>query len=167
MRLTVASVALALALLASRPANALGPIDVEIAGKLGYGSNFPTNFGFGGRAGVSFFGLYGGLNVVEYPFQVLTYGGEVGYGIKVSILTIRPLFGFGDAAVSLTPTAAICASGGTCPSLDTNYFYVQPGGLLELAFGHLILGVDAAAFVPTVSGSQASFTMNGEIGVKF
>src|SRR5580700_3511933 len=90
-----ASAAALLTLLSTSPAKALGPVDLEIAGKAGYasGSNFPTNFGFGGRAGVSFLGLYGGLNLVEYPFHVLTYGGEVGYGFKISFITLRPLVG--------------------------------------------------------------------------
>jgi hypothetical protein len=152
-----ASAAALVTLLAVRPAHALGPIDLEIAAKAGYGSN-NLDFGIGGRAGVSFFGLYGGVNVVDYLGQdsahVLTYGGEVGYGIKIAFVTIRPLVGFGDAVSS-------------APGGSTGSFYVEPGGLVQFSFGHLIFGVDAAALIPTVSGSSASLAIDGQIGVRF
>jgi hypothetical protein len=165
----VAPAAALLTLATSRPAHALGPVDLEIAGKVGYGSN-NLDLGLGGRAGVSFFGLYGGLNIVDYLGQssvhTLTYGGEVGYSFKIFFITIRPIVGFGDASVSIPQTAAVCAPGATCAA-SSNSFYLQPGGLLQFGFGHLIFGVDAGALIPTASGSQASFTMNGEIGVRF
>jgi hypothetical protein len=56
-----------------RDAHALGPLDIEIAGKAGYGTNPDSGLGFnplgvglGGRAGLSIFGLYAGVNVVDY-----------------------------------------------------------------------------------------------------
>jgi hypothetical protein len=158
-----ASAAALLTFVATLPAHALGPLDLEIAGKLGYGSDH-YDFGFGGRAGISFLGLYGGFNVVDYlgggtdhP-HILTYGGEVGFGFKISFVTIRPLVGFGDEIASGCGAVG-CSSGGS--------FYVQPGGLLQFTFGHLIFGVDAGALIPTTSGYPQAFTLNGEIGVRF
>jgi hypothetical protein len=89
----------------ARPAHALGPIDLEIAAKAGYGSN-DFGFGFGGRAGISFFGFYGGLSAVDYlgksvddvTTHTLLLGGELGFGIKISRLTIRPLLGLGEGS---------------------------------------------------------------------
>jgi hypothetical protein len=157
-----ASTAALFTLVSERPAHALGPIDLEIAAKAGYGSN-DLDFGIGGRAGISFFGLYGGVSLVDYLGQdsvhVLTYGGEVGFGIKIAFVTIRPLLGFGDAVTS-TPLGS------------SGSFYLQPAGLLQFSFGHLIFGVDAGALIPTSnavqgSGINAAFTMDGQVGVRF
>jgi hypothetical protein len=169
-KLLAASAASILLFASARPAHALGPVDLEIAGKVGYGSN-QLDLGLGGRAGVSLFGLYGGLNIVDYLGQnsvhALTYGGELGYGFKISFITIRPLVGFGDESVSV-PAVAVCPPGANCGSGPAvSSFYLQPGGLVQFGFGHLIFGVDAGALIPTASGSRASFTMNGELGVRF
>jgi hypothetical protein len=161
--LVAAAIATVLALFTARPAHALGPVDIEIAGKLGYGSN-NYDFGFGGRAGVSFLGLYGGLSVVDYlgggtdyP-HILVYGGEVGFGFKLSFVTIRPLLGLGDEV----------ASGcGAVGCTTTGSFYVQPGGLVQFGFGHLIFGVDVAFLVPTTDGFPKAFTADGQVGVRF
>jgi hypothetical protein len=165
-----ASAAALLTLLAARPAHAIGPVDIEIAGKAGYGSN-DLDFGLGGRAGVSIFGLYGGFNIVNYFGQnsasLLTYGGEVGYGFTIAFITLRPLVGFGDAVASTPGPGCAGTAVSSCPSTSTSTFYVQPGGLIQFAFGHLIFGVDASALIPTASGSQVAFTMDGQVGVKF
>jgi hypothetical protein len=151
----------------TRPAHALGPIDLEIAGKAGYGSQ-DLGFGFGARAGVSIFGLYGGLNLVDYlgksegqftPHS-LEFGGEVGFGIKISFLTIRPQLGFGD----------ITASASGLPGASS--FYLEPGGLLQFSFGHLIFGVDAGCLIVTTgegasTGASEAFTIHGQVGVRF
>jgi hypothetical protein len=173
------STAALLMLTMERPAYALGPIDLEIAAKVGYGSN-DLGVGLGGRAGVSFFGLYGGVSVIDYlgksqtespgpsPFtrHSFLYGGEVGYGIKISLLTIRPLVGFGDAIFSSSIPG----------SSSSGSFYIEPGGLIQLAFGHLIVGVDAGCLIftngPSASATGASevteaFTIHGQVGVKF
>jgi hypothetical protein len=170
-----ASAALLLALTTTRNARALGPIDLEIAGKAGYGSH-DLGAGFGGRAGVSFFGIYGGLNIVDYlglspgaglpSTHTLTYGGEVGFGFKISRLTIRPLLGFGDASQSFAGFSA-------------SSFYLEPGGLLQLKFGVLIFGVDASCLILTSAQQQAvgaatggstaseAFTIHGQVGLAF
>ena len=51
--------------------------------------------------------------------------------------------------------------------MTSNSFYVQPEGLVQFNFGVLIFGVEAGAFIPTASGSQASFTLDGQVGLKF
>jgi hypothetical protein len=171
--LASSAAALLATLAATRPAHALGPVDLEIAAKVGYGSN-DYGFGFGGRAGVSFFGLYGGLNLVDYlgkstpvglgcpspcdtgseTIHALQFGGEVGYGIKISVLTIRPLVGFGDLAFSGAGQSA-------------SSFYVEPGGLLQLGFGHFIFGVDAGCLIATRAPVSEAFTVHGQVGARF
>jgi hypothetical protein len=174
----LAASAAALISLAASSAHALGPIDLEIAGKGGYGSH-DLGPGFGGRAGVSFFGIYGGLSIIDYlgvspgagepTPHLLAYGGEVGFGFKISHLTIRPLLGFGDATQSESVGSQ---------SLSSSAFYLEPGGLIQLKFGLLIFGVDASCFIvpsintssgPTSSGSSAfeAFTIHGQVGVSF
>ncbi len=151
---------------------ALGPLDIELAGKLGYGSN-GLGFGAGARAGLSIIGLYGGFNIVDYPGagtaqgggHVLTYGGEVGYGIKIAFVAIRPLVGFGNESVSTNALTGTGIAGPT--SVSTSSFYVQPGGLLQLTFGHFLIGVDASALIPTSATSASAFVINGELGVTF
>jgi hypothetical protein len=153
-------------LTASRPASALGPVDLEVAFKGGYGTN-DLSAGFGGRAGISFFGIYAGANVVDYigksgaPHQ-LQVGAEVGWGLKLSFVTIRPLLGIGDTLSSLD-------------GVGLHSFYLEPGGLVQFTFGHLIFGVDAGCLILTSEsagvgeGSSAieAFTIHGQIGVRF
>src|SRR5580658_8612948 len=137
----------------ARPAHALGPIDLEIAAKAGYGSN-DFGFGFGGRAGISFFGFYGGLSAVDYlgksvddvTTHTLLLGGELGFGIKISRLTIRPLLGLGEGIIS--------ESG----SSSTGSFYLEPGGLIQLNFGLIIFGVDAGCLILTSNQSISGLT---------
>lgn len=191
------------ALFTTQQARALGPVDIEIAGKAGYGTNPSTEAtlngqsafnelgaGLGGRAGVSVFGFYGGVNVVNYfggsallpctapagspamcppsSGHVLMYGGELGYGYKISIVTIRPQIGVGSAVLFGTP-----------PS--TSGLYLEPGvtGLVLFGDAHVVfVGVDAnLALFPnrssiTPGGSSSSsvadaFTVHGQLGVKF
>jgi len=58
-------------------ANALGPVDIEIAAKAGTatGSFGPLGFGIGGREGVSIGGLYAGVDVIDYLGATSTCGG--------------------------------------------------------------------------------------------
>jgi hypothetical protein len=181
-----------LTLSATREAHALGPLDIEVAGKIGYGSNPDSGeglnrlgFGFGGRAGLALFGIYAGVNIVDYlggtansepcppgvqsaacaggSVHTLMYGGEFGYGFKISIVTIRPQFGVGSAIVS--------GPGGSASSL-----YLEPGVTGLVSFGLLFVGVDAnvAIFPSTTSGEVMSssstneaFTIHGQIGLRF
>jgi hypothetical protein len=174
-----ASAAALVTFAAARPAHALGPVDLEIAAKAGYGSN-DLAVGLGGRAGFSSLGFYGGVSVVDYlgksvpAFTLLAaatetihsflFGGEVGWGWKISMVTLRPLVGFGDAIFTSLGTSSLPGS-----------FYVEPGGLVQLNFGLLIVGVDAGCLILT-NGLNAStgahavteaFTIHGQVGVKF
>jgi hypothetical protein len=180
------------ALFTTRDARAVGPIDIEIAAKVGYGTSpnggslNPLGFGFGGRAGVSFLGLYAGVNVVDYlggssgplpcppnvfcesvTTQTLMYGGELGYGFKLSIVTIRPQLGVGNALFYGT---------GSSSSL-----YLEPGVTVLVSFGHLFLGADANFVLfpsfPTFDGIGSKLTsstavadactIHGQLGVRF
>lgn len=54
-----------------RDARAIGPVDVEVAGVAGYGTNVsqgpsPLGVGLGVRVGVDLYGFYGGLAVMHY-----------------------------------------------------------------------------------------------------
>jgi hypothetical protein len=176
----------------SHPARALGPIDLEVAAKVGYGTD-ELSVGFGGRAGVSFLGLYGGVSVIDYIGQsrggftthAFLYGGELGYGMRISVVTIRPIIGFGDTIFSVSHPAIQGASGSSSEQTDfsigspSNSFYLEPGGLIQLNFGHVIFGVDAGCLIFTngfTNGFNAStgegslteaFTIHGQVGVKF
>jgi hypothetical protein len=75
MRKTVACLASAATILGSAvspwPARAAGPVDIEGAGTLGYGTNpshgpSPLGVGLGVRAGVNVYGLYAGVNLTYY-----------------------------------------------------------------------------------------------------
>jgi hypothetical protein len=161
--LVVAAFATALlTLLTPGPARALGPIDIEVAGKAGYGTNY-YGLGLGARAGISFLGLYGGINFVNYfgqgqggqpALSAFTFGGEVGYGIKIAFVTIRPLLGLGLEQLGTTESG-------------NQSFYIQPGGLVQFGFGHLIFGVEASALYPTTLVFGKAFTIDGQIGARF
>jgi hypothetical protein len=122
---------LAAALSASAPAQALGPVDVEVGAKVGAGTNpvgggfpNPLGFGVGGRAGVSIFGLYAGLSAMNYfgggsqqvdvtqgfayergsvsPHSFL-WGGEAGYGVSLfGLVTLRAMFGIGEDVLGMS-----------------------------------------------------------------
>jgi hypothetical protein len=182
--LAAGTAALLLTFFATRRAAALGPIDLEVAPKVGYatatvgglpGDPIPLGLGIGGRGGVSFRGLYGGVNFQYYvggsewvgssnvSFHAVQFGGEVGWGINIRFLTIRPLLGLGDLASSAG------GAGGASGS-----FYLEPGGLIQLAFGHLIFGVDAACLILTngensegARGVDEGFTIHGQVGARF
>src|SRR5271168_359202 len=97
-----------LTLVATRPAHALGPIDLEIGAKAGIatspvsgGGPNPLGVGVGGRAGISILGFYGGGNLMYYfganSEHALLYGVEGGYGFSLPAvpITIRPQLGLG------------------------------------------------------------------------
>jgi hypothetical protein len=149
------SLATALApLFLCRDASALGPVDLEVAAKVGAGTNpeggsgspDPLGFGVGGRAGVSFFHVYAGVNVMNYfgssgsfggvPISQhsLQYGVEVGYGFSLSILTLRPQVGVGNFVVYGGGSES---SGVTTLSVSTNghILYVEPGVTAIVPFG--------------------------------
>ncbi|HEY5242199.1 MAG TPA: hypothetical protein VIJ22_12060 [Polyangiaceae bacterium] len=169
-------------------AHALGPIDLEVAAKAGLGTNpsggpiNPLGFGLGGRGGVSFFGFYGGIDVIYYlggsetltppgpvgtgsekaSLHTLMYGLDLGYNFKVAILTIRPLLGLGNFTVTSNP-------GGNSAS----NLYLEPGVTALVSLGTVFVGADANLLVlpgistPTGSQTETAFTLHGQIGLRF
>jgi hypothetical protein len=170
--------------LSSKEARALGPVDIEIGAKAGYGaapggaSINPLGAGIGARAGIQLFGLYAGLNLVNYfgsgdnlggTYHALQYGGEIGYGFKISILTLRPQVGLGNITFS---DSTLSTSSGS--------FYLEPGVTALLTFGLLFIGADVNALVVTAeppvgqpgglvlnTSTQTGLTVHGQIGVVF
>jgi hypothetical protein len=159
----------------TRDAHALGPIDLEIAAKGGYGTNpvggnlNPLGVGLGGRAGVGFFGVYAGLNALYYlggsdsgvSAHSVMYGLEAGYNWKITILTIRPQLGIGNFTLS---------SGGS----SNSNIYLEPGVTGLISFGTIFVGADANLLVlPGIQqsdgnkGTDTAFTIHGQVGVRF
>jgi len=184
-------VALCLAvLIAPTEAHALGPIDLEVAAKVGYANNpgsgdpNPLGVGLGGRAGVAFMGAYGGVNILYYfggtsnvniasvSAHSLLYGIEAGYGVTlVDILTIRAQLGVGNITISSSGSLGSVAA----PSSSLNNLYLEPGLTGLLGFGTYFVGADANLLIlPSVaqqngggSSTETCFTLHGQIGVKF
>lgn len=168
--------------LVARDARALGQVDLELAAKGGFGTNPSTTnpstppnslaFEVGGRAGVSFFGFYAGLDLVDslgssapgtgprlpgdqttLAERTLRYGVDLGYGWKLGRLTIRPLLGVGNVTVNTTTTVL-----DTCPycaavtppfvrTSSASNLYFEPGVTAFVAFGTVFAGVDLNALV--------------------
>jgi hypothetical protein len=171
---------------APRDAHALGPVDLEVAGKVGYGTNpfsgfpNPLGFGLGARAGVSILGLYGGLGLMYYfgssqnlpgvsvSSNSFLYGVEGGYGAKLlGLVTLRGQLGIGSYTVSQS---------GTRGASSNSNIYLEPGLTALLTFGMVLVGVDANVLIlpgisdpgPTgQSGVDAAFTIHAQGGVKF
>ena len=172
-------------------AEALGPADIEIGARAGaapLGPLGPLGFGIGGRGGVSILGFYAGIDVIDYlgatstcggcsmpgplPGQMpggqlqqrrsaLLYGFEAGYNFKVSLVTIRPQLGLGNARLSN-------AAGNPPPSPGdiSNYFYLEPGVVGLVSLGMFFVGADVNALIlPT--GPNSALTVHGQIGVTF
>lgn len=187
----IASTAVAFSMLAfAGDAHALGPVDLEVGAKVGgatnpssaSGATNPLGFGLGGRAGLAFLGgIYAGGNIMYYfggsqneslptaagaassvsvSVNTLMYGGELGYGLTIlDLLTIRPQVGLGNATFSVS-------AAGTSES--SNYVYVEPGVTGLVGLGLFFVGADANVLLfPTLSNSQAAFSLHAQIGVKF
>ncbi|HEY3815900.1 MAG TPA: hypothetical protein VGL81_01955 [Polyangiaceae bacterium] len=129
-------VVLALSLSRAGPAQALGPLDVEVGAKAGAGSNpigggFPNPLGpgVGGRAGVALAGLYAGVSAMYYagvgtqkldvidgtnfergavsPHSFL-FGGELGYGVTLGgLVLLRAQVGLGDDVLGMSGGVAL------------------------------------------------------------
>jgi hypothetical protein len=201
LSIVLSTLALAVATLGvSRDARALGPIDLEVGARVGYGSNpsgfapNPLGVAIGGRVGVSFFGLYGGLSgqynlggttqgqsgegaTGPQTLRSYQYGVDLGYGFKVPFirLVVRPLVSIGNYVY--TPSGSgYCSEGITCSSV--NYLYLEPGVTAFFTFGRLFVGGDVNLFIlPSVdtvdsSGEPAkttdvALTAHAQIGVRF
>lgn len=198
LAVSFASVAAAVAAFTvTTPAHALGPIDLEIAGRVGYASNpsstdFPVNpygFGFGGRAGVSFFGIYGGVSGMYYlggsttvdgvsgSYHTGMYGLEAGYALPIPVVKIRPQIGVGNSIITGSADGF---------SASTSNLYLEPGVLVFIPIGLLFVGADINALIlpsvttgsssvsgPTGSSSSststtyASLSFHAQVGVRF
>lgn len=176
-------------------AHALGPVDIEVGAKVGYATNpdstipyNPFGFGVGGRAGVSLLGIYVGGNLMYYAGgsvsifgatatgHALQYGVEAGYGFKIAILTLRPQVGVG----SLHTFGTLTDAAGNSTSLSGPHeLYIEPGLTGLVALGPIYVGADANVLIlpsvdstdpntgATTSKTHASFTVHGQVGVKF
>jgi hypothetical protein len=203
------------ALLAARDASALGPVDLEIAGRVGGGTSpvnsgtssngssldiNPLGVGVGGRAGVSLSSLYAGLSFMYYfggskdvPNPVgppvhesgtsVLYGLEVGYNLRLPVITVRPQVGVGKYTLNVDGSAQVFGVSYSGSSTWDNV-YLEPGILVKASFGMWLLGADANVFwLPgsdkidvslcssplchyTLS-SQLAFTAHGQLGLQF
>jgi len=179
--LVAAAAAVAVIGSVTRDAHALGPIDLELGAKVGAGtapSNSgpinPLGFGLGGRGGVSFFGIYAGVDAMYYlggsqtidgekvSLHTVMYGLDLGYNFKIAILTIRPLLGIGNFVVSSSPSSG-----------NESNLYLEPGVTALVSLGTLFVGADANLLVlpgingPTGSSTETAFTVHGQVGVRF
>jgi hypothetical protein len=171
----------------TRDAKALGPIDVEAAAKVGYGTNpfgggypNPLGLGLGVRGGVSLLGFYGGLGLMYYvggnattsdhnyrSVNSVLYGIEAGYGAKFfDLVTLRGQLGLGNFTMNQS---------GTTGSGNPSNLYLEPGLTALASFGILLVGVDANVLIlPGIadpingqSSWDAAFTVHAQGGVKF
>lgn len=176
----------------ARPARALGPVDIEAAARVG-GASSPIKddvngrtgalgFGLGGRAGVSIFGIYGGVAAMYYlggsntesqspsadfvppgPIESESswlYGFEGGYSFKIQLLTLRPTVQIG----SYTLHYSLVDGGGQ----NIHNLYVEPGVTALIGFGLWFVGADANVFLtPGMDKSRAAFMGNVQVGLKF
>jgi hypothetical protein len=181
--------ALAIAgLVSASRAEAVGPIDVEVAARLDYGfSGAAYGPGVGVRAGVSFAGFYAGMSFVDYAARptaldngpITTIGAEVGYGIKIASITIRPLVGVGYWNESLTPCESYTGVSVSTLNCAISSPYLQPGLLVAVSVWHVLVGLDADAllpigvstatpdFCPPVDSSPNAFLIGGQVGARF
>jgi hypothetical protein len=186
----------------TRNAHALGPIDIEVGAKAGIGTNptssssatvngvsatasapNPLGFGLGARGGVSFMGIYGGVQLMYYfgssqdesvlgqtfsaKEHAFMYGLELGYGFKLlDLLTIRPQVGIGNATFSFSGNTSGVANVNTDQS--NSNLYLEPGVTVLISLGGWFVGADAnVLFFPGLDNSKAAFTLHGQIGLKF
>jgi hypothetical protein len=195
-----ASGAFAATAVGSRNAWAAGPVDVELSTRTGYATN-PTpgepnalGFEFGGRLGLAWSNVYGGLSLMYAPghetyascagpvinpcttstvgvsAHSLRYGLEAGYDLRLlHWLTVRPGLGVGVASLFESSPAQIVVNQ-KLEGLDGSErrLYLEPGVSVLFSLGVLILGADAnAIWMPGLDRSQAAFTTHGQVGLRF
>jgi hypothetical protein len=152
----------------------------EVALKTGWGL---TNLGTRGselvgpnvgvRGGLSLYHAYLGASVMfaaprggvdDTGRGVGLFGGETGYDIEIGIVTIRPTIGMGAYVLwSTFPEGNGTHSDGA--------FYVEPGLLVEVTLGHVVVGADANALLlpwlqgpAKLIGQNVAFTPHVQVG---
>ena len=175
----------------STEAHALGPVNVEVGGLVGYATNPNSDGGYntlgvgiGARGGVEFLGIYGGLRALYYvggstdipgggsiSSHAFMYGIDGGYSFHILMLTIRPQIGIGNLTLSGSEQAD---SASASLSVSESHIYVQPGVTGLVTFGVVYVGAELNVLViPGVdqgdgnSKTYASFAPNAEVGVRF
>jgi hypothetical protein len=180
----------------TRPASALGPLDVEVAARVGGGTDpvslsnngpGPTmasqpnaaGFGLGARAGVSIDWFYAGLSFMDYlgtkssdgsSLKSVLYGVEAGYNIRAELFTLRPQLGIGGYAVTQSSGVTEISTGASGPSYTAGSVYLEPGVTALDSFGLLLIGADVNVLLLWPSNgfmTQPAFTAHGQVGVKF
>jgi hypothetical protein len=196
--LLASTVTLAAALIV-RDARALGPVDLEVGAKVGGGTNplssgspNPLGLGIGGRAGLAFAGIYGGVALMYYVGEsqnvssalgsgsisdhVLMYGFEGGYSLYFldKLLTIRPQIGIGNFTISVSGSGSVSGIGFS-GSNSANNLYLEPGVTGLISIGQWFVGADANVLIlPGItdpgsnsSSTDTAFTVHAQGGVKF
>jgi hypothetical protein len=173
----------------ARPAAALGPIDLELAARGGFGWSpvknsgvNPLGVGLGGRAGIGIFSIYAGIEgayyfgqgseqvpIVSPTGQLGTaratassylYGIEAGYNFNILFLTIRPTIGVGNYTIH-TKVEGVGTG-------DAHSVYIEPRATALIGIGIWEIGTDIAVFLPPgLQGWKAGAMWNGQIGLKF
>lgn len=158
----------------TRSASALGPVDVEVAAKVGGGTNpvlvqpvsahggppqvNALGFGLGARAGASFSNVYGGLSFMYYfgerqpPYATntnilihLESFSSVMYGAEAG-------YNFDVWLLTIRPQLGLgnytltASSPGTTTSSSSN-LYLAAGIVGLLSFGRWLVGADASTFL--------------------
>jgi hypothetical protein len=179
----------------SHEAFAFGPVDIEVAARVGGAPNpgetlqsngpgpvpapNPLGLGLGGRAGASFSGFYAGASVMYYFGGSQTVAGA-GAGRESEKTLLYGLEGGYDIRVSiltLRPQIGIgnytlsqswtLAASNVTVSSNQNNLYVEPGVTALLSFGKLIVGADANVLFGLPGSAGAAFTADGQVGVRF
>jgi hypothetical protein len=116
---------------------------------------------YAGASLVNYFGSTSTLDDGDHSSHLLTYGIEVGYGIKLldGVLTLRPQLGGGGA------------TGTTSSPLLSNtetHVYLEPGLVVLAGLGTVLVGADANGMLfGDKQGVPAAFTAHAQVGLKF
>jgi hypothetical protein len=186
--LFAAIAAAAVASLATREARALGPVDIEVGAKVGVATSpvsngntpNPLGFGLGARGGLSFEGVYAGIQLLYYfgssqnepvlgelSEHALLYGVEAGYGFTLldKLLTIRPQLGLGNATFTVSGSSSVANVSG---STSKSNLYLEPGVTGLVSLGGWFVGADLnLLFLPGMDNTTTAFTLHGQVGLKF
>lgn len=166
--------------IAERPAHALGPVDLEAAAKIGFGTNpypsppTPGGIGLGGRAGVTILGgLYLGVSFIHYfggsegenDYSSTLIGAELGYTIGlIPLVRIRPQLGIGNYHLSRSSDNDQINAG----LISDSRLYLEPGVVVVAPIGKFfIVGGDVNGLVLPSSPARAALTFHLQGGVTF